>query len=725
MNYAFNLPCIPHFLHKMSYAGNRSVFNVYSGQGNSMKDNRDLLKCTLCTVPLLTVLFLMTVSSVSAASNPGTSENGSFLECVQEALGDESNQNKLEVTPVSSLSGDFMPSDAKRVNSGEADSGREIQLVSASEPQKRPVVILPPSEPTSQRVEPVNRPIGTQPQVEDIYLPGLESGVSEPAQAKPNTALLSQPITGDSSQLHQPAAVQVMPLDQARQVPQYTRSLPAAGSESIIPSSPILAQRETPSFASEMAQRPEVGPFQVYEESEELSVITRRSVLLRTKHNLLRTAIVDPSVCDVVQFTPREISIIGRSLGATHVTFWFEDGTFEPVTFLVRTKPDPSMFDRREEEYKVLERQLAVMFPNSKVTLTLLANKLIIRGQARSSEEAAEILRIIRSDAKGRGLNGSGYGYDAGVAANMVGVEEGLNAKGELVIVNQLRIPGVHQVALRVKLAELNRSASDRMGVDVSLNFNGDKVLINSLMGAFIGGGLISYNSADVRVGLDFLKGNNVVRQVTESTITTMSGTPTSFIAGGEFPVPTTVGVSGASAVATEFRAYGTVISFLPVVMDKDLIRLNISAQFSDLDSENGNDVSGVPSLKTKSVVNTVQLREGQTFAIATTVEDRYQGSQSSNIPVPVLWGLLGNRSKSHSEREMIILVSPELVHPMEMDEVPPLPGFDVTEPSYGQFILGRIEGRPTLENRSTVWPTLRQRYTSGGSSMISGPYGH
>jgi pilus assembly protein CpaC len=87
---------------------------------------------------------------------------------------------------------------------------------------------------------------------------------------------------------------------------------------------------------------------------------------------------------------------------------------------------------------------------------------------------------------------------------------------------------------------------------------------------------------------------------------------------------------------------------------------------------------------------------------------------------------LIGNRSMTRAETELIILVTPELIHPMEADEVPPLPGFDVTEPNNFQFFLhNRLEGNPTMEYRRTIWPHLRYRYKAGGSAMISGPFGH
>lgn len=468
-------------------------------------------------------------------------------------------------------------------------------------------------------------------------------------------------------------------------------------------------------------ERETIGPFQVYRETEEINVISKHSVLLRTKHNLIRTAIVDPEVCDIVQFTPREISIIGRTVGATHVTFWFEDGSFQPVTFLVRTKPDPALRDMREEQFKLLENQIARMFPNSKVSLLLLANKLIVRGQARSVDEAAEIMRILREDTEQWGSSSRNGSYNAAVTLD---AETGMKMQGELILVNQLRIPGIQQVSLKVKLADLERSHSDSSGVDFSLSFDGDKLLINSLMGALTGGGgLISYNSADVKIGIEHLTTQGVIRQMSEANLLTMSGTSATMVAGGEIPISRTMGIQGASGVQTDFRPYGTVITFVPRVLDKDLIHLQISTEFSSLDEE-GNTVTGVPNLTTRTVENQVQLREGQTFAIATVLEDNYSATKSSNVPI--FSGLLGHKQKTRGEREMVVLVSPELVAPMEPEEVPPLPGFDVTEPTNAQFhFLGRLEGNPTLENRSTVWPSLRNRYLSGGSAIISGPYGH
>jgi pilus assembly protein CpaC len=463
----------------------------------------------------------------------------------------------------------------------------------------------------------------------------------------------------------------------------------------------------------------QLGPFEVIDHADELTVVLRRSKLLRTTVDIYRTAVVDPGVCDVVQFTPREISVIGKGQGATHVTFWFEDGTHRPVTYLVRVTPDPETQQRREEQYGILERDLAELFPDSKVHLLIVADKLIVKGQAKDAAEAAQILSVIR------GQMVVGRGLVEGRAVDPMGQENPNRAMPATEVINMLRIPGVQQVALRVKIAELNRSAARNFGVDVDMTFSQGKLVVQSLLNAATGGAasiLGSFDGGDIEFGVHYLEKHGVVRMLSEPTLVTLSGRPATFVAGGEFAVPTTVGVAGAAAVTTDFRAYGAIITFLPVVLDKDHIRLEVAPEFSQIDSDLS--VGGTPGLSTRSVTTTVEMREGQTLAIAGLLDDSMQGDNEGNLPFVAR--IFGSRELTRNETELIILVTPELVHPMEPEEVPPLPGFDVTEPTNLEFFLqGRLEGRPVHEYRSTVWPRLRRRYQAGGPAMISGPFGH
>ena len=475
---------------------------------------------------------------------------------------------------------------------------------------------------------------------------------------------------------------------------------------------------------------PMIGsPFEIIDETGEWQVTIRRSKLLRTPMNIYRTAVVDQTVCDIVQFTPREVSIIGRAQGATHVTFWFEGDKQKPITYLVRVVPDPEVQQRREKQFRIFEEILAELFPDSKVRLQPVADKLIVKGQCKDGEEAAQIMAIIRGEAVRNGSRGDGnYGsLIEGRASDPIPGEDRDRRLPSSQVVNMLRIPGVQQVALRVKIAELNRTAAHQFGADMDMKFNmgNGSLLLQSMLGAASGGTgsvLGHFDGDKINFGIHFLEQHGVVRVLSEPTLVTMSGRPASFVAGGEFAVPTTVGVNGVGAVTTDFRSFGAIISFLPTVLDKDRIRMEVAPEFSKVNKELS--VGSTPGLDTRAVTTTVEMREGQTLAIAGLLDDAMKYDTSSTFPI--LSQIFGKRQGTRNETELMILVTPELVHPMDPEEVPPLPGFDVTEPSHGEFYLeNKIEGRPTRETRSTVWPTLRRRYQGSSGAMISGPFGH
>ena len=475
-------------------------------------------------------------------------------------------------------------------------------------------------------------------------------------------------------------------------------------------------------------------PIEVIDHSDEIIVTLRRSKLLRISADIVRTAVVDPAVCDIVQFTPREITIIGKMQGATHVTFWFDDGEQRPVTYLVRVLPDPEIRKIHENHFAILEEVISKLFPDSSVELVAVADKLIVRGQAKDGEQAAQIMHIVRGEMTNqtsRFRQGHSGGLGAGDAGDVLsGVEIGSRLGSNIQIINMLRIPGPQQVALRVKIAELNRSAARGAGVDLEAQFkssskNGSGIFLETMLNAAKGNApalLTELDGDDINIGLRWLEERGVVRLLSEPTLVTLSGRPATFVAGGEFAVPTTVGVSGVAAVTTDFRAFGAIISFLPVVLDKDRIRLQVSPEFSQINSNLA--VENTPGLDVRAVTTTVEMREGQTLAIAGLLDDSMTANRTGDIPL--ISHLLGRRDVHRNETELIILVTPELVHPMEPEDVPPVPGYGVDEPNNLEFYLGgRLEGKSRREFRGTVWPNLSRRYRANDGSWVSGPFGH
>ena len=447
---------------------------------------------------------------------------------------------------------------------------------------------------------------------------------------------------------------------------------------------------------------PAGSPFEAVAESGTITLRVRRSMLMRTKVDIYRTAVVDEGICDIVQFTPREISLIGRAQGSTHVTFWFDDPAQPPLTYLVKVEPDADAIKRDEYKYQMLEDLVNEMFPDSKIRLVVLADKLLVKGQAKDSEEAAQIMTVLRTQGQSAAYGGGGLmgvGDTAATGVIPASAAGQLAAQPAYQLVNMLRVPGVQQVALRVKIAELNRSSARGFGVNVEANIdfgdavNGSKLLLASLLNTQGSTSVIADISGDdASIGIRYLQQHGVIRLLSEPTLVTLSGKPATFVAGGEFAVPTVVGSVGLNAVTTDFRAFGAIISFLPTVVDKDRIRLQVAPEFSQINSSLS--VGGTPGLNVRSATTTVEMREGQTLAIAGLLEDNYKGSTVSDLPF--LAKVFGRRDASRNETELIILVTPELVHPMEPEEVPPLPGFDVTEPNNGEFFLhGDIEGHP------------------------------
>src|SRR5262245_31884874 len=621
---------------------------------------------------------------------------------------------------------------AERRSQGTGNKGKEPGARS-----QEPEVGSPEGRATDERV------LGTQ-----SFVPSTQQvpAAAEPKTGTPNSesrrqnAAKAEPVVTVQAERDEPSALRAPHSALRTAAPSPVRT---AEFEARLLAQP---QKETDAFRKAAANKedefgklPEGSPFEAIPQSGNVKLRVRRSVLLRTKVDIYRTAIVDQSVCDIVQFTPREVSIIGRSVGQTHVTFWFDDPNMAPLTYLVEVKADAEQVKADEDKYQLLENVVNEMFPDSKIHLVIVADKLLVKGQAKDSEEAAQIMNIVRA----QGVRGAPGGYGGGYGGPFGSVADALatpvlsqaatggNPGPGYQIINMLRVPGVQQVALKVKIADLNRTAARGFGIDISGHIdlsdsiNGSKLFLASLLNASATGGtalITQFDGDDINLGVRYLQERGVIKLLSEPTLVTLSGRPATFVAGGEFAVPTIVGSVGLNAVTTDFRSFGAIISFLPTIVDKDRIRLQVAPEFSQLNRQNA--VNGTPGLNIRAATTTVEMREGQTLAIAGLIEDSYKATNVGDLPG--LAKIFGRRDTSRSETELLILVTPELVHPLDPEEVPPLPGFDVTEPTACEFFFcGEIEGNPTRDYRSTVWPRLRKRYGMGGPAMTSGPFGH
>lgn len=475
--------------------------------------------------------------------------------------------------------------------------------------------------------------------------------------------------------------------------------------------SPIqLAQRRIVTADDTKPKRPLPFPLsEMPDVMEEMEVIHRRSQLVVAKAPVSRIAIADDTVVDVVQYSPNEFGIIGLALGTTNLTLWFDDSP-EPLIYLVEVIRDPTYEERLRTDFGKLEKQLQILFPFSTVQLIPVQNRLVVRGQARDAEEATRILQIVRAaffNQFGQFGGQSGFGGFGGGGAGGFGGGFGNNNNNnnnnnnDDFIVNMLEVPGNHQIMLHVKIAEITRTQGRELGLDLDfqdLTGNGRHQLA-TLLGGAAGNTLTGvFENGEINVFLRWLATHDTARVLAAPTLTVLSGNQASFLAGGEFPVPTIVGVGGAQGTTTSFRGYGTSLLVQPEVIDKDWIKLQITPEYSNLDQDNA--FAGGQGLSVRRAQTTVKLREGQTIVLAGLYGSAF-GTTVNRIPflgeLPIVGPILFNsKQSSRGENELLILVTPELVRPMDPEEVPPLPGHYVTPPNDIElYSYAKTEGYP------------------------------
>ena len=207
------------------------------------------------------------------------------------------------------------------------------------------------------------------------------------------------------------------------------------------------------------------------------------------------------------------------------------------------------------------------------------------------------------------------------------------------------------------------------------------------------------------------MRQNNIATILAEPNLVTLSGHAAEFLSGGEFPVPVAQQGGGAGNNTVEFRPFGVRLSFVPYVQDDGLIRLQVQPEVSNVSEElsvtliPGGDP--VPGLRSRTASTTVELRQGQTLAIAGLLNNEVDG-ETARVPLlgdlPYVGPLFNRNSHEVVEQELLVTVTPYLVSPMNADQPLQLPGEEITEPNDLEFyLLSRMEGRTGLPHRSTT----------------------
>tara|TARA_R110002072_G_scaffold172205_1_gene326114 strand:- start:14522 stop:16639 length:2118 start_codon:yes stop_codon:yes gene_type:complete len=444
----------------------------------------------------------------------------------------------------------------------------------------------------------------------------------------------------------------------------------------------------------------------------------------------IRTEIID-------QESGRELAVTGVQPGTTTLMLWFQDAGAPSgqsvVSYLVRVYEDPIL----AKPVGDLETELNEKFPNSFVQLDEIADRLIVRGQAPDAIEMSQILQIL-TGARGvrAGVTRPTNPVTVAAAYDFIGAVDPLSSEeaaaerrrnldpialSQAGIINQMKIVGEQQVMLKVTVAEVNRSAARSIGLNFGVDNDNGLTVFQSLTGNLAstqnqsGANILaSLDMGQVRLAIEALRRLNLSRTLAEPNLVAMNGQPADFQAGGQFPIPIiSSGGVGNNLQGVSFVPFGVQLQFTPFIQDRDVIRLQMNAEVSTRDESLGTSIGGggggtqVSGLNSRNFSTTVQLRSGQTIAVAGLLQTNY-GASSDRTPfwgdLPVIGATGGVNRSSSGEQELVILVTPHLVAPVDACETPALPGSDVYEPSDIEFfIANRLESRRSKDHRSSV----------------------
>src|SRR5690625_737416 len=325
--------------------------------------------------------------------------------------------------------------------------------------------------------------------------------------------------------------------------------------------------------------------------SNSITVPVNQASVLESEIEFAEVSIANPSIADVQPISNRTIYIFGQARGTTSLTLFDRNGRLI-TNVLVNVQPNVSE----------LKERLRQLLPGEPIEVRTAADGVILSGTVSG---AAKVER----------------------AMSLAAAYAGENA------INMLSVGGTQQVMLKVKVAEISRSAGKELGVSLGLlqsgkDFNprvntGRRAL--SLPSAFSGSFGAIFNIADslvLDVQLDALESKGFARTLSEPNLVSLSGIEASFLAGGEVPIPVT-GSDG--DVTVTFKPVGVNLNFLPVVLDNDLINVSVSAEVSQVDPSITTSTGGIEvvGFQTRRATTTVELRDGQAFAIAGLLQEK------------------------------------------------------------------------------------------------------
>ncbi len=434
--------------------------------------------------------------------------------------------------------------------------------------------------------------------------------------------------------------------------------------------------------------------------SQVIKVAVNRAVVMESDTAFSQLSVANPAIADISTLSATSIYILGKSPGRTTLTLL--DAAGKLITNVdVRVAPDITEFKERLHE----------ILPNEKIEVRTANDGIVLSGQVSGERKVNLAVELGERYAPGR-------------------------------VTNLLTVGGTQQVMLKVRFAEMQRSVEKSLSSSLGLTGAAGTPSVQGGSGSYTGG----FNPADLTDGLgttfptvkptslgslgigftaggiqmalllQALESKGMVRTLAEPNLVAISGQSASFLAGGEYPIP----VSEGGTTTVQYKPFGVELKFKPVVVDGNLINLTINASVSSIDStvtvsQNGG--ISVNAFKRREATTVIELRDGQSFAIAGLLQDDFS-DLANQVPwlgdVPILGTMFRSSSFKRRQSELVIIVTPHLVTPVKSDALA-LPTDRVQIPSESQFFL---MGKTGAHGRKKMPADV-------STQDVKGPYGY
>ncbi|MDF3031402.1 MAG: pilus assembly protein CpaC [Moraxellaceae bacterium] len=417
-----------------------------------------------------------------------------------------------------------------------------------------------------------------------------------------------------------------------------------------------------------------------------------QSRLVTSPVPLQQAVIGSPEIADIKLLSPQRILVLGIKPGTTNLMLR-PSNSDQTAVLSVSVSFDRNGIKRKIAEAMPTEERIEVRDSNDKV---------ILSGQASSAASLEMALAIARSFVP------------------------------ESSVVNLVQVAGSQQVMLEARVAEISRNSLKDLGISTAILDNNGKWSFASglpVTGAFGAVGYIDNDGSpfdNLAVTLEALEKKGLAKTLAEPNLVALSGQEANFLAGGEIPIPVAQNAGLANTITVEYKEFGVGLRFTPTVLNRDRINLKLVSEVSAIDPTNSFEIGGgitIPAISTRRAGTSVELGDGQSFAIAGLMQSNMKNA-ISQFPflgnIPVLGALFRSTDFQREESELVIMVTARLVKPVHRNQL--AAPTDVFSPpsDLDQYLLGRIEGKNKQRQLAQA-----PAGTSSSSGGVDGSFGH